>query len=386
MATSKDKHNIQVNQTGNAQAGLKGISGAFPGIGLAAIGVVGSIAALGAAFKSVVGAAAETEKQWNLVEASLERHGLAVDGNIGKVRGFADEMQTLTGVADEEYGRAVGKLVTSGLDLETSFEAVARAADVAAETGKNTAKIVTLMSDAIVKKDVIALEKWTGKIDASLPFAEKLNIALERMEKNFGGAAAANADSYTVKVAVMGQKFGDLQEKIGLLLLPTLTELASVGSTVIDTLMEVFDIEFPTDEAGEFRGELEGIEDAVVGIGDVIGPWVLITMGAFKTMSNAMQLLVLDPLAATREGFIGNGDNSGFGNSVLIQNTQTGETLRFSHLDGVKVRPGQKIGGGQQLGVSGNTGNSSGSHLDVEYRDSTGALRDVLGSRFKDLF
>ena len=89
---------------------------------------------------------------------------------------------------------------------------------------------------------------------------------------------------------------------------------------------------------------------------------------------------------ATREGFIGNGDNSGFGNSVLIQNTQTGETLRFSHLDGVKVRPGQKIGGGQQLGVSGNTGNSSGSHLDVEYRDSTGALRDVLGSRFKDLF
>ncbi|HEC66878.1 MAG TPA: M23 family metallopeptidase [bacterium] len=89
---------------------------------------------------------------------------------------------------------------------------------------------------------------------------------------------------------------------------------------------------------------------------------------------------------ASREGFIGNGDNSGFGNSVLIQNTQTGETLRFSHLDGVKVKPGQRINGGQQLGISGNTGNSSGPHLDVEYRDSTGALRDVLGSRFKDLF
>ena len=89
---------------------------------------------------------------------------------------------------------------------------------------------------------------------------------------------------------------------------------------------------------------------------------------------------------STREGFIGNNDNNGFGNSVLVQNTETGETLRFSHLDKVGVEPGDRVSGGNVVALSGNTGNSSGQHLDVEFRDQRGVLADVLSSRYRGAF
>lgn len=88
---------------------------------------------------------------------------------------------------------------------------------------------------------------------------------------------------------------------------------------------------------------------------------------------------------ARRDGFIGNSENNGFGNSVSLVNDETGERIRFSHLDvgGVGVKPGQRIKGGQVFAKTGNTGNSTGPHLDVEYYDDRGQVRDVLKSPYK---
>ena len=179
-------------------------------------------------------AAAESEKVWNLVTASLERNGLATEENIASIKAFADELQTLTGVSDEEYGGAVRRMIDAGQDLSTSFDLVTAAADIAASTGKGTAKILNQISDAIIKEDVVALEKWTGAIDTSLPFAEQLDIALKRIDDRFGGAAAENADTYSTRIAVLGQKIGDLQEKIGEFLMPTLLLITDAFIAAVD--------------------------------------------------------------------------------------------------------------------------------------------------------
>ncbi|KKM60618.1 hypothetical protein LCGC14_1540090, partial [marine sediment metagenome] len=181
------------------------------------------------ALKGIIDAAANTEKQWNLVTASLERHGLASEDNIAMVKKFADEMQTLTGVADEDYGRAVQRMIDAGQDLSTSFDLVAGAADIAASTGKDTAKIMNQISDAIIKEDVVALEKWTGAIDANLPFSQQLDTALGRINKRFGGAASKNANTYAVRIEVMKQMFGDLQEMVGTIVLPLLLKLINIS-------------------------------------------------------------------------------------------------------------------------------------------------------------
>lgn len=83
-------------------------------------------------------------------------------------------------------------------------------------------------------------------------------------------------------------------------------------------------------------------------------------------------------------GYIGNGANQGYGNSVVVVNTQTGEKLRLSHLSEVNVKPGEVIRGGQ-IGLTGESGNTHGAHLDLEYRNPRGELSDVLKSPYANI-
>lgn len=54
---------------------------------------------------------------------------------------------------------------------------------------------------------------------------------------------------------------------------------------------------------------------------------------------------------------------SGFGNTVVVKHSN-GYYSRYSHLDSTSVNVGDKVSKGQQIGVEGNTGSSSGTHLD----------------------
>ena len=94
---------------------------------------------------------------------------------------------------------------------------------------------------------------------------------------------------------------------------------------------------------------------------------------------------VVDAYAgAPEKGWIGNKANSGYGNSVLVQNEDTGEKLRLSHLSKVAVKTGEKIGGGL-IGLSGQSGNTNGNHLDSEYMDANGRKADVLKTPYANL-
>ncbi len=84
---------------------------------------------------------------------------------------------------------------------------------------------------------------------------------------------------------------------------------------------------------------------------------------------------------AQGQGYIGNNENNGYGNSVMVQNLDTGERLRFSHLSKVGARTGDVLGGGV-IGLSGATGNVTGPHLDLEFYDSKGKMGDVLKSPY----
>ncbi|MET9854973.1 M23 family metallopeptidase [Streptomyces sp. NPDC006450] len=59
-----------------------------------------------------------------------------------------------------------------------------------------------------------------------------------------------------------------------------------------------------------------------------------------------------------------------YGNNVVIKHAD-GTYTQYGHLYSVGVRVGQQVTPGQQIGLSGNTGNSSGAHLHFEAR--TGA-------------
>lgn len=88
--------------------------------------------------------------------------------------------------------------------------------------------------------------------------------------------------------------------------------------------------------------------------------------------------VVNQPLTAPFNGKVvqAGWDRTGFGNSVLIQ-LDNGSYIRLSHLSQINVRPGDQVSGGKtMIGITGNTGNSTGYHLDVMTYDANGRVVD----------
>jgi murein DD-endopeptidase MepM/ murein hydrolase activator NlpD len=65
-------------------------------------------------------------------------------------------------------------------------------------------------------------------------------------------------------------------------------------------------------------------------------------------------------------------ESANWGKSYGIQAVQKvdGGWVIYAHLSKLDVKPGDKVTKGQQIGLSGNTGNSSGPHLHFEMRDN----------------
>jgi len=70
-----------------------------------------------------------------------------------------------------------------------------------------------------------------------------------------------------------------------------------------------------------------------------------------------------EPVLAAADGTVTEaGADDGFGTSILIDHGN-GFSTRYSHLSQLQVSLGQQVGRGQQIAISGNTGNSTGPHL-----------------------
>lgn len=74
------------------------------------------------------------------------------------------------------------------------------------------------------------------------------------------------------------------------------------------------------------------------------------------------------PVAATMDGQVtyAGWNAEGYGNLVIVENGPY--RTYFAHLDSIPVKAGQAVRAGDVIGLSGNTGNSTGPHLHYEVR------------------
>ncbi len=282
--TAKDKTK---GVFGSVKSQLIGIGAAYLGW-QAVTGIIGSI----------IDKAKENEKAWTAVAASLQRHGMEVDDNVDKIKAFADEMQTLTGISDETIGKGIQGFLDYGQSVDDAFDTMKVAIDFAAGANMQLGSAVELLQKAAVGYTG-TLSRYGIIIDENIPKSEKFAAAIDQINERFSGAAQAEADTYAVRIAVMGQKWGDLQEKIGLELLPVLGELTNTLSIAIDTMMALFDTEVSTasedsivslaDQVADFNRELKGSIDNIVGFGNIF-------LGAVKIASQAFQIAFIDPM------------------------------------------------------------------------------------------
>ncbi|MFF7440951.1 peptidoglycan DD-metalloendopeptidase family protein [Streptomyces sp. NPDC008122] len=96
-------------------------------------------------------------------------------------------------------------------------------------------------------------------------------------------------------------------------------------------------------------------------------------MWAHKHSGQDFAVPVGTPVKAASAGTVvkagpnGGGDGPAYGNAIVIKHAN-GTYSQYAHLSKIQVHIGQKVGAGQRIALSGNTGNSSGPHLHFEIR------------------
>ncbi|MBC9717956.1 M23 family metallopeptidase [Streptomyces sp. TRM66268-LWL] len=96
-------------------------------------------------------------------------------------------------------------------------------------------------------------------------------------------------------------------------------------------------------------------------------------MWAHKHSGQDFAVPIGTPVDAVHAGTVvkagpnGAGDGPAYGNAIVIKH-DNGKYSQYAHLSKIQVRIGQHVNTGQQIALSGNTGNSSGPHLHFEIR------------------
>lgn len=191
-----------------------------------------------------VKAAIEDEKAQTQLALALKNATGATEGAIKATEDFILKTSLATGVADDELRPALQRLAISTGDVTKAQGLLKTALDISAATGKPVEAVATALSKAY-DGNTTAL----GRLGIGLSAAELKTMSFEQVQTKlsdlFGGAAAANAETYSGRIARMQIAFDEAKETIGFALLPILEKLMKfinqVASPILEGLNKGFD-------------------------------------------------------------------------------------------------------------------------------------------------
>jgi len=191
--------------------------------------------------QEAVQAALEDEKSQVTLAKALQNTTKATDAQIAATEDYISKTQLAFGVSDTKLRPALANLTRATGDLEKSQKLTNLALDISAATGKDL-ESVTLALGKAYNGNVGALTKLGVPLDEATKKTKDFNVVQDKLTELFGGAAAANADTYAGRLAIVSEKTGELKESIGTLLLPEIEKLVNFADrTLLPTLQQVAD-------------------------------------------------------------------------------------------------------------------------------------------------
>jgi hypothetical protein len=215
-----------------------------------------------------VKAAIEDEKAQTQLAIALENATGATKGQIAATEEAILQMSLASGVADDNLRPALGRLVRSTGDITKAQDLLAIALDISTATGKPLEAVANSLGKAY-DGNTAAL----GKLGIGLDAAELKSMTFEQVQTRlsdlFGGAAAANADTYAGKIARVQIAFDEAKETLGAALLPILDKfLVFINENALPAI-QAFTGAFSLSENGGF-GKV--ITDVGATIKEVVTP------------------------------------------------------------------------------------------------------------------
>lgn len=227
--------------------------------------------------ESTGGAAGKTADELFSMAQALQ--GVTAFGDEEVLNKVTAQLLTFTNIAGEQFEKAQ----VAALDLATVLDGDLQSASIQLGKALNdpVANLSALSRSGIQfsedQKEVIKTFAETGRL------AEAQSIILDEIAKQYGGQAAAAADTFGGKTQQLANTWGDLKEEFGAILADILPPLIDLMRDVVKWLQDL-------DPATKEWGVKLGILAAV--IGPLVG-----TIGLFVVGISAISLPVLAVVA-----------------------------------------------------------------------------------------
>ena len=214
-----------------------------------------------------VKAAIEDEASQNKLANALENATGATKAQIAATEDSILKMSLATGVADDKLRPALQRLAISTGDISKAQDLLSVALDVATATGKPLETVANAIGKAY-DGNTAAL----GKLGIGLSAAELKTMTFTDVQQKltdlFGGAAAANAETYQGKIAILKVSFDEAKETIGQGLLPMVTSLIDYINDNVLPAFNAFALGFSG--KGKLKDGMTTTETAAFGFGETV--------------------------------------------------------------------------------------------------------------------
>jgi hypothetical protein len=252
------------------------------GMAFAAAGAAAAAYAIKIGVDGVKAAIEDEAAQVRLANALKSATG-ATQAQIAATEDQILKMSLATGVSDSKLRPALQRIALSTSDLSKAQDLLSVALDVSTSTGKPLEAVANAIGKAY-DGNTAAL----GKLGIGLSSAELKTMSFTDVQKKltdlFGGAAAANAETYQGRLDRLKVTFDEAKETIGYKLLPIIQQLVDfIVSKVVPALGQFADFFKPITDA--IDNNKEAFTEFIGFIQKYVVP-VLVTVlgGAFKVV------------------------------------------------------------------------------------------------------
>ena len=231
----------------------------------AMVPAAGAVTALAGGLAMAAKAAIADEQSTKLLETQLRATLGPNQALADSIADFVDQTQLATGVADDELRPALAGLVRFTGDATKAQELLTLSIDASKATGKDLAQVSTAIGKAY-DGNFTALKKLGVPLDENIIKTKDFKAAQEALTAQFGGAAAANANTYAGRLAILKIRFDEMVESVGYRVLPILGKLLDE----VDKLITIMDERGLGGVIGELGSRLRRFVDPAQAVLDVL--------------------------------------------------------------------------------------------------------------------
>jgi len=203
----------------------------------AALPAAAALAGLGFAAVKATQAAMQETQEMAVLASTLRQVTGASQTTIDANENFLASMQKATIYSDSEMRPALASLVQGSGDLARSQQDLQLAMDIATATGIPLVQVADALSKSY-NGNFKSLKALSPALNDNIREGQSLDAIFRELNATFGGATAAATDTAAGKMKQLQNQVSDLQESIGMALLPIVERLVPIFSSMASAISE----------------------------------------------------------------------------------------------------------------------------------------------------